>query len=181
MYNDHSELPIPVPDWLVEQKEREKKPDYNYALDHKRRGRRTKSQIREASRRKDEIQALIPEEARISCRCNTTGCLKKYCDCFKLGVKCTVLCECRNCMNTDDKGSFLESSMQGNPPAIQPEITQLPKRFRSAFSINTAASHVPSILDEHDIQNVVVEHKATASNNTQLREKVENSAFSIVL
>ena len=37
----------------------------------------------------------------IICTCSKSNCCKKYCECFKLGKKCTNKCRCINCMNLD--------------------------------------------------------------------------------
>ena len=33
------------------------------------------------------------------CTCSKSNCCKKYCECYKLGKKCTNKCRCINCMN----------------------------------------------------------------------------------
>lgn len=33
------------------------------------------------------------------CGCSSSGCSKKYCECFKFGVECTDLCKCTRCNN----------------------------------------------------------------------------------
>ncbi|XRB07719.1 CRC domain-containing protein [Pycnococcus provasolii] len=33
------------------------------------------------------------------CRCRRSHCLKKYCECFQSGVKCSKLCKCVECLN----------------------------------------------------------------------------------
>lgn len=35
------------------------------------------------------------------CQCKKSGCLKKYCECYRSGVKCTDLCKCDGCKNCD--------------------------------------------------------------------------------
>jgi hypothetical protein len=36
---------------------------------------------------------------RVTCNCEKSGCLKKYCECFKEGSKCSSTCNCSNCKN----------------------------------------------------------------------------------
>ena len=36
------------------------------------------------------------------CTCTKSGCNKNYCECFKSGNKCTALCRCIACENTED-------------------------------------------------------------------------------
>ena len=37
----------------------------------------------------------------ISCTCTKSGCNKNYCECFKIGQKCSSLCRCIGCENND--------------------------------------------------------------------------------
>ena len=43
------------------------------------------------------------------CNCSKSNCLKKYCECFKAGLKCSKSCRCKTCDNidkNDDKDSL---------------------------------------------------------------------------
>lgn len=37
------------------------------------------------------------------CHCKKTGCIKKYCECFAEGLKCTNVCSCQGCDNCGPK------------------------------------------------------------------------------
>eukprot|EP00656_Telonema_subtile_P003711 TRINITY_DN11683_c0_g1_i6.p1 TRINITY_DN11683_c0_g1~~TRINITY_DN11683_c0_g1_i6.p1 ORF type:complete len:975 (-),score=172.36 TRINITY_DN11683_c0_g1_i6:79-3003(-) len=39
------------------------------------------------------------EVATRGCSCRRSGCRKKYCDCFNMGVQCTPACKCVDCVN----------------------------------------------------------------------------------
>ena len=37
------------------------------------------------------------------CNCTKSNCLKKYCECYKAGLLCTISCRCRICDNSEKK------------------------------------------------------------------------------
>jgi len=50
------------------------------------------------------IKRRLPEENESNqlssgCNCSKSGCLKKYCECFKMGKKCGTSCNCTGCKN----------------------------------------------------------------------------------
>lgn len=49
------------------------------------------------------------------CNCRKSHCLKKYCECFQMGVTCSELCKCINCKN-----------VQGSEPRPQISSTVRP-------------------------------------------------------
>ena len=38
----------------------------------------------------------------VFCTCSKSGCNKKYCECYKEGLKCNIKCRCVNCLNGED-------------------------------------------------------------------------------
>jgi len=38
----------------------------------------------------------------IVCTCSKSGCNKKYCECYKEGLKCNIKCRCINCLNVEE-------------------------------------------------------------------------------
>lgn len=43
----------------------------------------------------------LVEEFSGGCNCKKTGCIKKYCDCYKFGRGCGPSCKCTGCQNTN--------------------------------------------------------------------------------
>ena len=54
----------------------------------------------EACQRERARQTSSMLDDDVACACKTSKCLKRYCECFKLGKKCGPLCQCVNCGNT---------------------------------------------------------------------------------
>ena len=42
------------------------------------------------------------EVKTVFCTCSKSGCNKKYCECYKEGLKCNIKCRCINCLNMED-------------------------------------------------------------------------------
>ena len=59
--------------------------------------------------RNKKMLERVGEEAELAlkkgCNCKKTNCVKKYCECYFTGVKCSYLCGCENCMNGGGKES----------------------------------------------------------------------------
>ena len=65
------------------------------------------------------------------CNCRKSNCIKKYCECFQAGVKCTDLCKCEDCKNCsifNKNFHFLRKPLQ-NLPDDFPENPNLLKHI----------------------------------------------------
>ena len=48
------------------------------------------------------------DDAEKNCNCKKSNCLKKYCECFNSGNKCTSNCKCEDCKNYGDEPMDIE-------------------------------------------------------------------------
>ena len=60
----------------------------------------------------DEVVGKNPVSMKINlqkelrtngCNCSKSNCLKKYCECYKAGLKCSKICRCKICENMEKK------------------------------------------------------------------------------
>ncbi|CAK71547.1 unnamed protein product (macronuclear) [Paramecium tetraurelia] len=49
--------------------------------------------------KKVPVNELLSLQMSYGCKCKTTGCQKKYCECFKRGQICGEQCSCEGCLN----------------------------------------------------------------------------------
>ncbi len=54
-----------------------------------------------SNKRPTDITSKMKKSKEI-CTCTKSGCNKNYCECFKSGNKCTSLCRCIGCENTEE-------------------------------------------------------------------------------
>ena len=57
---------------------------------------------------KDKIKEIIV------CPCSKSGCNKKYCECYKEGLKCNIKCRCINCLNTEEHSDKSNNEINKN-------------------------------------------------------------------
>ena len=69
-------------------------------------------------------------EAGSGCNCKKNGCSKKYCECFKHGMKCGAGCNCCDCTNDKDD-SAPRIKVAGSPTKL------IKKQKRKALTFNS--------------------------------------------
>jgi len=60
------------------------------------------------------------------CNCQKSGCLKKYCECYQMGVGCSDLCRCLGCLNCPHSESTKDSYLGKRKRSIRP-LTEVNK------------------------------------------------------
>ena len=114
---------------------------------------------------KNMIDILENEEEtnKTICTCTKSNCIKKYCECYKLGKKCNNKCRCINCINIDpikNKNNFSNNNLNKNN--VSDNIIN--KKNNNKNKINTEeknfisnkSSEIDLISDEFNVQRISV-------------------------
>jgi len=91
------------------------------------------------------------EKDRTICTCTKSNCCKKYCECFKIGKKCSNKCRCLNCMNMD-----IQQIKQINSNLIK-DVNYINKKNSEEKNISISKlSECESLDDDFKIQRISV-------------------------
>ncbi len=91
------------------------------------------------------------EKNKVICTCTKSNCCKKYCECFKIGKKCSSKCRCLNCMNMD-----LKYMNQNNNNLISDVIYKNNINSEDKNILLNKSSECESINDTFKIQRISV-------------------------
>ena len=98
------------------------------------------------------------------CNCSKSNCLKKYCECYKAGLKCSKICRCKICENMENKE---ESSINISEDAKEVNILENKK----AEIINDNIEKINDKENENKENNLVIK------NNTIEFKKYDYEKF----
>lgn len=101
------------------------------------------------------------------CHCKKSNCLKKYCECFQLGIVCSDRCRCSNCKNfpgsvernkcltvgIKEISQIIRKSESGTP--IGDINTDIPSSSLSASSSSSSASYSSAPSSSSDESSLV--------------------------
>ena len=104
---------------------------------------------------------FINENEIIICTCSKSNCNKKYCECYKSGVKCNDKCRCINCMNTPT-------------PIILPIKEEFDNNNDIKYNSKKSLDNIKNLKNK----NISVENKNTITKNFEMKENL-NEKFKI--
>ena len=103
--------------------------------------------------------SFLNENDIIICTCTKSNCNKKYCECYKAGVKCNEKCRCLNCMNNiSPNQNILNNSINSDNNIKNPEDKKINEGMglEEKKPISRKSSNSGNINDKFKIQRISV-------------------------
>ena len=133
----------------------------------------------------------------LTCFCKKSYCLKKYCECFQLGMKCTSNCKCIDCKNRNNtEKKLFEVNVEENRNLKRGrfysyDLEKDNKLFSifNNFNTNLTGMNIPVktiqlehkvIIDNYDIKNEIQNNSNLPflfQNNFNINQNQDNSQF----
>ena len=133
----------------------------------------------------------------LTCFCKKSYCLKKYCECFQLGMKCTSNCKCIDCKNRNNtEKKLFEVNVEENRNLKRGrfysyDLEKDNKLFSifNHFNTNLTGMNIPVktiqlehkvIIDNYDIKNEIQNNSNLPflfQNNFNINQNQDNSQF----
>ena len=102
----------------------------------------------------------------VVCTCSKSGCNKKYCECYKEGLKCNIKCRCINCLNMEEP---LEKIDKDSNKIISLEETKSDSAKKTIKRPELIDNFQNSLkFEQNQIKNSSYERNIKRNNKTQI-------------
>jgi hypothetical protein len=99
------------------------------------------------------------ENEKINCTCSKSNCNKKYCECFKVGKKCSKICRCLNCLNMEKLNYNIEKNKSNENNIINDVLYKNNKNninLEEKKLFSSKSSECENVYDTFKIQRISV-------------------------
>ncbi len=116
----------------------------------------------------------------LTCFCKKSNCLKKYCECFQLGMKCTSNCKCIDCKNKNNtEKKLFEVNIDVNNNVKRGRFYSYDyneQKEDKLFSVNNNLNSSNLVGMNIPIKTIQLEHKVIIDNYNIKNEEIQNNS-----
>ena len=110
---------------------------------------------------------LQKESKTNGCNCSKSNCLKKYCECFKAGLKCSKVCRCKICENKNKNEDNRENIENNNDKEKNKDIDDnIKNESNNSLSLEEKNENINNKnIDHNNISNIDNKYKKYKYDN----------------
>ena len=110
---------------------------------------------------------LQKESKTNGCNCSKSNCLKKYCECFKAGLKCSKVCRCKICENKNKNEDNRENIENNNYKEKNKDIDDnIKNESNNSLSLEEKNENINNKnIDHNNISNIDNKYKKYKYDN----------------
>ena len=127
------------------------------------------------------FKKLNLDVSNLTCFCKKSNCLKKYCECFQLGMKCTSNCKCIDCKNKNNtEKKLFEVNIEVNNNVKRGRFYSYDyneQKEDKLFSVNNNLNSSNLVGMNIPIKTIQLEHKVIIDNYNIKNEEIQNNSY----
>lgn len=137
----------------------------------------------------DKQEPIVAKEGKVldpksrhnkGCNCKKSGCLKKYCECYAAGVKCSELCKCETCKNMDHNTIIKKAQSYNHMAYLNSGDKARQYSELSGDDCDSCCSHRHHEHDEERYESDPEYHAAYAGRYSSKKTKTSEGAVNMI-